>query len=119
MARAVWRRDGPLAAGVVFLALTGLSCSSQLKPGVITGVVALCPGGITAIVPAGLTRLVTVSRSGHIIRRAVVSAPFGFRFSVPPGGYVLRAIGDQPVVIRVEDGQTVRARLKTICHAVG
>ncbi len=74
------RRAQVCAAGIPLLILSAASCSSPSpRPnptGIIVGVVVPCTSGITGTLPPGLTRIVTVEKSGRVVKRRLVSRRF-------------------------------------------
>src|ERR1022692_4321329 len=108
-------------ASIPLLTLLAASCSSPAPApyGIITGTVSTCPNPLLGIIPAGLRRQVAIEHSGRIVTRSQTSAPFRFRFSLPPGTYLITTRGDTPVRVRVIAGQTIHARLANarVCDA--
>lgn len=89
--------------------------------GTITGVAQPCAGqSYTSTQYAALTVTVTLSRSGHVINKQMVSGSHIYRFTTAPGSYVVSSLegigGSSPVAVKVTARRTTHADIPSHCE---
>lgn len=115
MVLALWRLETGMgargvAAGLSLVLLAAACESSSPKTGTIDG----RAGGCIAPGYGPRTITVVVERAGKEVARQDVRRPYVFRFSVKPGGYVVRTLGlgyEEDASVHVRSGRRARAAM--------
>jgi hypothetical protein len=103
---------------VVGVAGMAASCSSTEANGTLVGQAPICEGPYIPPAQVAVMKVkVTLLQGNRVIGEHVVQGQHRYRFSVPPGNYVVKSDqgGTTPANVTIEEGGSTVANLNSIC----